>query len=169
MNDKSMEKEASTLIQQIGQAIDGLTNDWPAAQQAIVYQQTTYTPAQFVTKLKAALAPLQAVPDARSGLKTAIANRLTALPDVIALLAGFNAILPQYLPAGADVTTFGGKAKKVRKPQTAEEKTASNVQRAATRAARHIMGKNQRKAIKAPAPPARPGTDTSGAERGPPR
>lgn len=156
MNDDTMEKEASTLIKQIGQAIDGLTNDWPAAQQAIVYQQTTYTPAQLVAKLKAALEPLQAVLDGRSALKTAIANRLVALPDVIALVNGFYAILPQYLPAGADTTKFGAKAKKARKQQTAEEKTASNAKRAATRAARHIMGKNQRKAIKVPPAPATP-------------
>jgi hypothetical protein len=156
MNDESMEKEASTLITQLGQAIDGLTNDWPAAQQAIVYQQTTYTPAQLIAVLETALAPLQAVPDARSALKTAIANRLAALPNTIAVVNGFYAVLPQYLPAGADTTRFGAKAKKVRRQPTAEEKTVSNAKRAATRTARHIMGKNQRKAIKAPPTPATP-------------
>jgi hypothetical protein len=156
MNDKTMEKEASSLIKQFELAIDGLANDWPSTQQTIVYQQATYTPAQLGAKLKAALAPLQAVPDARSALKTALANRLASLPDAIALLDGLYAILPQYLPAGADTTKFGAKAKKVRKQPTAEEKTASNAKRAATRTARHIMGKKQRKAIKAPPTPATP-------------
>jgi hypothetical protein len=151
MNNATMEREASSLLDEFAKAIEGLQNDWPSTQQAIVYQQTTYTPAQLIAKLQAAVAPIQAVPDARSALKTAMANRLVALPEAIALVNGFYAILPQYLPPGADVAKFGAKPKKARQPQTAEQKAAANAKRAATRAARHIMGKNQRKAIQAPA------------------
>jgi hypothetical protein len=168
MNEVTMEKEAATVLEQLSQAIDGMESEWPADQKSIVYQQVTYTPAQFTDKLKQALAPLQAVPDARSALQTAIKNRRPALPGALALVNGFYSILAQYLPPGADVTKFGAKVKKARKPLTAEEKTAANEKRTATRAARHIMGPKQRKAIKAPPTPPTPQTPPT-PRRPPPR
>jgi hypothetical protein len=156
MNDITMEKQAAAILKRLEQAIEGMANDWPASQQAIVYEQNTYTPAQFAAKLQQAAVPLQAVPGARSALRTALNNRTAALPDAVTLIDGFYALLPQYLPPGADVTKFGSKTKKPRTPQTAEQKAAANAKRTATRAARHIMGKKQRQAIKAPPTPATP-------------
>jgi hypothetical protein len=131
--------EAAAVLEQFNKAIAALQAEWPASQQTIIYGQATYTPAQFLAKMREAVAPLQAVPDARSALATALANRHTALPAAVALLDGFFATLPQYLPPGADVTPFGARARKARAPLTAERKAAANTKRAATRAARHII------------------------------
>ncbi len=70
-------------------------------------------------------------------------------------------MLPQYLPAGADTSKFGSKPKKARTPLTVAQKQVANAKRAATRAARHIMGKKQRAAIQAPAPTTTPTTTPS--------
>jgi hypothetical protein len=158
MNDKTLERKAAAVLAQYDQAINGLQNDWPATQQTIIFEQATYTPAQLIAKLQQEAAPLQAVVDARSTLKTALKNRLTAMPDAISMIDGFLAMLPQYLPAGADATKFGKKTPKLRKQPTPEVKAAANLKRQATRKARHIMGKKQRAAIKAPPTPPAPAT-----------
>jgi hypothetical protein len=151
---------AQAVLEQYGQAMTGLETAWPAGQPPMVLQQVPYTPAALVVKLQQECAPLQAVVDARSDLATALTNRHTALPGAVSFLDAFFAVLPQYLPPGADVTQFGGTPKKERAPLTAEQKVAANEKRNATRAARHIMGKNQRKALHAaaPTPPAAPST-----------
>jgi hypothetical protein len=87
------------------------------------------------------------------------------LPGAAELIHAFFTVLPQYLPKGsADVTKFGAKQKKPRRPLTVDQKKAANQKRAATRAARHIMGKKQRQAIHAPAelPPAPPAPPKTG-------
>ena len=152
--------DPSEVYGKLTKAIAGMAG-WPAAQPTIVVQQVAYTPAQLVTKLEQVVAPLQAVITARANLNTALSVRDEALPDAAAFIAAFFAVLPQYLPAGTDVTTFGDKPKKPRAKPTAAQKAASNVKRNATRAARHIMGKKQRLAIQAPAPTAPPSATTA--------
>jgi hypothetical protein len=134
-------------------AISGMET-WPSNQPAITVLRTTYTPAQLTAKLQQVVAPLQAVVDARSNLVTTLAARDEAIAEAAAFIAAFFSVLVQYLPPGTDVTKFGDKPKKTPAKPTAEQKAAANAKRKATRAARHIMGKNQRKAIVAPAPPA---------------
>jgi hypothetical protein len=140
-------------------AINGMATSWPANQPNLIIQTVTYTPATFTTKLQAMAAPLFAAVAAKLALETALAARDEALPDAAALIVAFFAVLPQYLPAGsADVAAFGAKPKKARKQLTVEQKQVAAQKREATRLARHIMGKNQRLAIKAPAaaPPSAP-------------
>lgn len=146
--------QAAAVLQQFERAISGMQNDWPSTQPSIVFQQVTYTPAAFIAKLQGWAAILQAVPEARSALETALTNRHAAFAGLVEVINGFFTILPQYLPPGADVTKFGAKQKKARAKLTAAQKTTANEKRQATRAARHIMGKKQRLAIKAPAPTA---------------
>jgi len=148
--------QAAAVLEQFVRAINGMENDWPSTQPSIIFQQVTYTPAAFITKLEEWAAILQAVPDARSALETALTNRHAAFAGLVEVINAFFTILPQYLPAGADTTKFGSKAKKPRAKLTAAAKVAANEKRQATRAARHIMGKKQRLAIQAPAatPPA---------------
>jgi hypothetical protein len=143
------------ILEQYDQAIDGMTNAWPASQPSIVIHQQSYTPSTLAALFQTQKAPFQKVVDLRSELRTALANREAAIPAAMDLLASFYAVLPQYLPPGTDTSTFGKKPKKARAPLTAAQKEAANEKRNATRAARHIMGKKQRKAIKA-APPASP-------------
>ncbi len=148
---------AAAVLVKYQKAINGLQSEVPATQQ-IVYKQVAYTPATFVPLLQAALAPLQAVVDARSALITALNNRHTTFDAAVTLINSFYALLPNILPPGADVSQFGAKPPKPRKQLTAEQKQAANVKRQATRAARHIMSKKQRLAITAPpaTPPADP-------------
>ncbi len=147
------DREAAAVLAQFDKAISGLQNDVPSTQQ-FVYKQTAYTPTTFVPILQAAAAPLRAVVTARGALATALNNRHAAFPDAMALISGFFALVPNILPAGADVTQFGAKPRKPRKQLTAEQQVAANQQRQATRKARNIMGSKQRAAIKAPAPAA---------------
>ena len=148
---KTNDREAAAVLAQYVLAIVGLQNDVPATT-PIVYQQTSYTAATFVPVLQKGAAPLLAVAKARSDLKTALTNRHDTFGDSKTLIEAFFAMLPQILPPGTDPTKFGAKAPKPRTPQTAAQKAAATEKRLATRKARHIMGKKQRLAIKAPAP-----------------
>jgi hypothetical protein len=148
--------DPNQVYQKLEQAITGVENDWPATQPSIVIQGNTYTSAQLGAKLQQEVAPLQAVIDARSTLRSALNARDLALPTAAQFIAAFFSVLPQYLPAGADTTKFGSKPKKPRTALTVAQKQAANAKRAATRAARHIMGKKQRAAIQAPATPTTP-------------
>jgi hypothetical protein len=145
-------KQATALTTKLQKAINGMTSSWPSTQTTLVVMAVSYTPAQFLAKLQQVAAPFFAAVAARLAYESALSVRNAALPDAAAFVEAFYAVLPQYLPAGsADVTSFGGKPKKARTPLTVEKKQAAAVKRAATRAARHIMGKKQRKAIQAPA------------------
>jgi hypothetical protein len=146
------DREAAAVLAKFEKAINGLQNDVPPTQ-AIVYKQASYTPATMAALLQAAVAPLQAVVTARSALTTALTNRHTNFQAASALITGFYDLLPNILPPGADVTQFGAKPRKARKPLTASQKETANLKRQDTREARHIMGKKQRLAIKAPPPP----------------
>jgi hypothetical protein len=134
-------------------AIAGMEQDWPNNQPTIVLQGVSYTSAQFLAKLEEMDGPFQAVADAHSALRTALAVRSDVLPDAAEFIRDFYSVLAQYLPKGsAAVTKFGAKTKKQRAALSVEAKVSANAKRQATRAARHIMGKKQRSAIKAPAP-----------------
>jgi hypothetical protein len=143
------DREAAAILAKFDKAILGVST-LPATQQ-IVYKQATYTPVTFVPVLQAGAAPLRAVVTARSALTTALNNRHETFEDSVALINAFFTMLPQILPPGTDVTQFGAEPHKPREEPTAEQKVVSNQKREATRAARHIMGKKQRKAIQAPA------------------
>lgn len=142
--------DRTVVLTEFNKAITGMSQ-WPNSQQNIVLQQNNYTPSTLVTKLQSVAAPLQAVVTLRSNLTTALTQREEALPAAAEFIAAFFSVLPQYLPAGTDVSTFGDKPKKARAKLTVAQKEAANVKRQATRAARHIMGKKQRLAIEAPA------------------
>jgi len=144
---------ATEVTNKLEKAIAGMTGSWPSTQTTLVVVSVSYTPAQFLARLQQVAAPFLAVIAARIALQSALAARNAALADAAAFVDAFYAVLPQYLPVGsADVASFGSKPKRARAPLTVEQKQAAAVKRAATRAARHIMGKNQRLAIQAPAP-----------------
>ena len=147
------DREAADLLARSEKALNGLENEIPAAT-PIVYKQVSYTAATFLPVLQAGAAPLQAVAKARTDLTTALTNRHENFEASKALINAFFDMLPQLLPPGTDQSQFGKKVPKARTPLTAEQTVSANQKRAATREARHIMGKKQRKAIKAPAPAA---------------
>jgi hypothetical protein len=139
-------RNQTELLDSYEALVQGLATAWPASQTSILLQQTTYTVPQFTAKVKAVMAPLQAVADARGALKTARDDRTVAMPGIVQFLAAVYAVLPQYLGATADLTKFGKKPAKVRQPLTTEQRAAANAKAAATRAARHTLGKNQKNA-----------------------
>jgi hypothetical protein len=151
--------QATKVTNRLQQAIAGMQSNWPTTQTTLVVLMISYTPAQLVAKLQQVAAPLLAAIAAKIAYNSALAARNAALPDALAFIDAFFSVLPQYFPPGsAELTTFGRKPPKARTPLTVEQKQAAAAKRAATRAARHIMGDKQRKAIKAtpPAPAAPP-------------
>jgi hypothetical protein len=154
----NVSRQASEVTGKFEKAIEGMTSSWPADQPILVIQEVTYTPVEFLAKLEEVAAPLFDAVAARLALETALATRNAALDEAAALIEAFFTVLHQYLPAGsAGVASFGKKPKKARTPLTLEQKEAAAAKRAATRKARHVMGKKQRRAIQAPAPAAAPG------------
>ena len=151
----------SVLYQQIRSAIAAMQSAWPADQKAVTLLKVSYTPAELQQKLQSLLAPFQAAVDTHSAWMTALADRNDAVLPTQAFMSAFYVALPQYLgPNNADQSKFGKKPPKARAPLTAEQKAAATTKRNATRAARHIMGPKQRKAIKAPVSTAAPAPAT---------
>jgi hypothetical protein len=109
---------------------------------------TSYTPAELTTKL-------QSIVTLRSDVDAAKAQTQAKLAAVDANMPALRVVadaLVSYVQAtfgGAPdvLADFGLASKKARTPLTVDAKAVSNAKRAATRAARHTMGAQQRKAV----------------------
>jgi len=110
---------------------------------------TAYTSAQIEASLQT-LSDLNAAVDAaRATTKAKVAAQTTQAPPLRSLMAAFVAYVKVTFGNAPDVLIdFGLAPKKARTPLTSEEKVAATAKRAATRAARHTMGKVQKKGVK---------------------
>jgi hypothetical protein len=159
----------SLTYEHLTSILAGMKAAWPAAQATVVVEGQAYTPAQFEAQVGTVLAPYQAVVDAHGALETALKNRADAAPSATRFVAGFYAVLPQYLGSNsAEIATFGKALAKPRAPLTVEQKVAAAAKAKATRAARHTMGKKQRKAITGQSPaPTTPAAPAAPPKQGP--
>src|SRR5258708_10764056 len=91
----------------------------------------------------------EAVEASKAATKAKIETERTRAPSQIATIVAFETIARGMFGNSADVLAdLGLASRKTRVPLTAEEKAVAVAKRNATRAARHTMGKNQKKDIK---------------------
>ncbi len=102
------------------------------------------TPAQVVEKLQALVDLRTAVDAAKASTKAKLAAEATDAPALRTFMGAFATYVKAAHQNAPDVLADFGITTKARAPQTVEQKTAAAAKRAATRAARHTMGKKQR-------------------------
>jgi hypothetical protein len=108
-----------------------------------------FTPAQVTDKLKQLVALRADVNDAKAAAKVKIAAEAAQAPSLRDFMVLFVAFVKATFADLADaLADFGLQPKKVAAPRTAQQIAAANAKRAATRAARGVLGSRKRKAVK---------------------
>jgi hypothetical protein len=130
------------------QLIAGTKKHFPTTG-SLVFGGATYTPAQIEASLQTLIDLRAAVDAAKATAKAKVAAEKTQSTPARTLMAAFEAFVKVTFGNAPDVLAdFGLTPKKVPTPLTPQEKVVATAKRAATRAARHTMGKVQKKAVK---------------------
>lgn len=109
----------------------------------------SFTPAQLLAQLSLLVTLRQAVVAAQAVVKAKLADEAAQAPTIRATLVAFVAFVRQMYANQPDVLAdFGLVPRKAATPLTAEQRAAANAKRKATLAARGIVGKQKRKAVK---------------------
>jgi hypothetical protein len=106
------------------------------------------TPAQIVQSLQTLIDLRTAVLGAQASAKAKVSAETTQSPPLRAFMQALTAyVRASFLNSPEKLADFGLQTK-ARAPLTTEALVAANAKRASTRAARHTMGSQQRKAVK---------------------
>jgi hypothetical protein len=88
---------------------------------------------------------------AKAAAKAKLDSERAQAPSLRGVVSAYVAFVKaSFGNAPAVLVDFGLSPRKARTPQTAEQKAVASAKRKATRAARHVMGPKQRKAVTAP-------------------
>jgi hypothetical protein len=129
------------------QLIAGTEKHLTAATQVNVVGQSL-SPAEITTKLQSLVTLRANVEAARASINEMLATEAAQMPALRTLMSAYVAhIKAAYVGSPGVLADFGINLKS-RVPLTVEGKAAAVAKRKATRAARHTMGKQQKKAIK---------------------
>jgi hypothetical protein len=109
----------------------------------------SFTPAQVTAQLQAIVNLRNDVDAAKGSLKAKLAAEKADMPALRLFLDAYVSFVKATFSKSPDVLAdFGLQPKKARTPLTTEQKAVAAAKRQATRAARHVMGTKQRKAVK---------------------
>jgi hypothetical protein len=115
---------------------------------SIVLAGSSFTPDQIKSKLQLLVDLRSAADAAKASSKARIAEETTQAPDLIALMSDLRAYVNVTFRNSPEALADFGIIPKARVVLTGEALAAATAKRAATRAARHTMGKVQKKGIK---------------------
>ena len=102
---------------------------------------STFTPAQVTDKLQQLVSLRSDVNTAKANTKAKIATEEADAPSLRLFMEAFVTFVKAAFANLPDaLADFGLRPRKVPAPRTAEEKAAANAKRAATRAARGVLG-----------------------------
>jgi len=108
----------------------------------------SFTPTELAAKLQSIVALRSDVEAAKATTKAKLVAEAANMPALRALMSATVTYVKAAYGNSPDVLADFGIQPKARVPLTVEAKVAAAAKRAATRAARHTMGKQQKKAIK---------------------
>jgi hypothetical protein len=109
---------------------------------------SSLTPAEITTKLQSLVTLRSDVDTAKAATKAKLAAESAVRPSLRTLMHAYVTYLKVAYGGSPDVLADFGITPKARAPLTVEAKAAAAAKRTATRAARHTMGKQQKKGIK---------------------
>jgi len=116
---------------------------------SLTFGSGTFTPDQIESSLQTLVDLRTAVDAAKAATKAKLAAEQAAATPARSLMAAYVVFVKATFSKSPDILAdFGLKPKKVTTPLTVEKKAAAAAKRKATRAARHTMGKNQKKDVK---------------------
>jgi len=116
---------------------------------SVTLSGVVYTPAQLETSLQTLVDLNTALEAARATARTKAAAQKAQSPPLRGQMSAFVAYVKVTFGNTPDVLAdFGLTPRKAPTPLTVEQKAEATAKRAATRAARHTMGKLQKKAVK---------------------
>jgi hypothetical protein len=136
----------ATLVKQL---ILGVQKHYPDGSQSIAVGGSSFTVTALTELMQSFVDQRAAVETAKAAIKARLETERTQAPSQLAVIRALVTILRGTFGNSADVLAdFGLSPLKVATPMTAETKAVAVAKREATRAARHTMGKNQKKAVK---------------------
>jgi hypothetical protein len=113
--------------------------------QSITFGSATLTPADLTQRLQTLVNLRSSVNAAKATTQANLVAEQAQSPDLTGVLTGFKAYVKASFSKSPDVLAdFGLTPNKARTPLTVEAKAAAAAKRAATRTARHTMGKVQK-------------------------
>jgi hypothetical protein len=143
---KGMSKSA--LAAQVKQFIAGANKHFPNGSQVLQVGGVTSTVSGLTGVMQAFVDNRDAVEVSKAATKAKIETERTQAPSQLAVFRAFETVIRATFGNSADVLAdFGLAPHRARTPMTAEEKAVAAAKRKATRAARHTMGKNQKKTV----------------------
>jgi hypothetical protein len=120
-----------------------------ATASSLAFAGATFTPAQVESSLQTIIDLLTAVNVSKAATKAKVVAWNTQAKSLLGQMAAFESFVKVTFGNSPDVLAdFGVQPNKARTPLTVEQKAAAAAKREATRAARHTMGKQQKKAVK---------------------
>jgi hypothetical protein len=141
----------SNEASRVRQLITGTNKHFPNGSQQLTVGGVAYTVTALTALLQSFVDSRDAVDAAKAAASAKIAAENARAPSLRGVVSAFVAYVRATYGNSPDVLVdFGLSLHKARTPLTADQKAAAVAKTAATRAARHVMGKNQRKAVKAP-------------------
>jgi hypothetical protein len=142
----------STRSDRNRQAIAGIKQNL-ASTPAIVIQGVSYTPADIQAALQASIDAADATTAATAAFHKAVAAEKATHAKGDAVYRGMSQVLKnQYGPATETLAGFGITLPPQRQIPSTTTSAAAVAKRAATRVARHTMGKRQKAGVKGPTP-----------------
>jgi hypothetical protein len=115
---------------------------------SMAFGSATFTPAEVTQRLQTTVTLRAAVIDAQAAVKAKLATEDAQAPAQRGFISDLSSFVKTTFSKSPDVLAdFGLAPRKANKPLTAQEQNAAVAKRAATRAARHTMGKVQKQAV----------------------
>jgi hypothetical protein len=106
---------------------------------------SSFTPADITTKLQSIVTLQSDVDAAKAAAKAKLTTQTANMPALRTFESAYVAYLKAAYKGSPDVLAdFGIQPSKIRAPLTVQAKAAAAAKRAATRAARHTMGSQQK-------------------------
>jgi hypothetical protein len=144
----SISREKSSQVAEVKQLILGTQKHYGTGSNTLQVSGATFTVTALTQLMQDFVDNRSAVETAQAAAKAKIETERASAPSQLAVIRGLVAFVRVTFGTSADVLAdFGLALPKARAPLTAEQKAVAVAKRAATRAARHTMGKNQKQAV----------------------
>jgi hypothetical protein len=141
----------SNEASRVSQLITGTNKHYSNGSQQLSVGGVTYTVSALTLLLQSFVDLREAVDATRAAARAKVQAENAQAPTLRKVVSAYVAYVKARFGNTPDVLVdFGIAPHKERTPMSAEQKAAAVAKREATRAARHIMGKNQRKKVTAP-------------------
>jgi len=141
-------RSKSGRVALVKQLITGTAKHYPDGSQSLSIGGATITVNALTQVMQDFVSQRDAVEAAKAAAKTKIENEQTRTPSQLAVIRAFEKFVRGTFGNSAEVLAeFGLVPHKAPDPGTAEQKAVAVAKRNATRAARHTMGKIQKKDV----------------------